>query len=336
MLWGGMNVTQFGALPDGARVERILIGLGDLEATILTYGAVIQDLRVAGQPVVLGLATLADYVAHSSYFGAVVGRCANRIAGGSFTLDGETFHLELNEKGRTHLHGGPGGFDKCVWALADAGPDFAELKLERPDGDQGYPGAVVVFCRYELHADRRMRIVLRGEADRPTLLNLATHSYFNLDGGGDVRDHGLRVDADTYLPVDADGLPTGEQRPVRGTPFDFRRMRRIGDATMIDHNFCITDAPLCDPRLVARLEAASGGLALEVSSTEPGLQVYDGAKIAVPVAGPHGRRYGAYAGLCLEPQRWPDAVHHPGFAGAVLRPGETYRQITDYAFPPAR
>lgn len=322
----------FARLADGTAVDRVALRGGRLEVGVLSYGALIQSLAVDGFPVVLGFDAFAPYLRNPAYLGVIAGRCANRIARGRFRLDGAAHALPCNDADN-HLHGGDGGFSTRLWAVGEVEEHAVTLTLDSAAGDQGYPGRVRVSCRYEIRADATLRITLTGETDAPTLLNLAAHSYFNLDGSPDVLGHRLSVAADSYLPVDAQAIPTGEIRAVAGSPFDFRRPRRLagdGPRPALDHNFCLAAAPSPAPRPAARLEAADGSLALDIATTEPGLQVYDGAKL--DVAGPGGRRYGAHAGLCLEPQRWPDAINHPGFAGAVLRPGETYRQITDYVF----
>lgn len=335
-----MGERLFGALPDGAPARCIGIARGDLSADIITYGAAIRDLRIGGRSVVLGFDTLDDYLAHSPYFGAIAGRHANRICGGRFRLDGKEHVLERNEAGRHHLHGGAAGFGKRLWSLADHGAAHVELTLVSPDGEGGYPGRVEARCRYEIGADACFRITLSAETDRATLVNLAAHSYFNLDGTPDILGHDLTIEAEAYLPVTGEAIPTGEIRPVAGTPFDFRTPRAIGAAgggaaTAYDHNFCLSPAATADPRSVARLAGPLSGLVMDVLSTEPGLQFYDGYKLAVPCPGLGGRRYGARAGLCLEPQRWPDSPNHEAFAGAVLRPGERYRQVTEYRFSTA-
>lgn len=331
-----MSVSQFGQLADGTPVERVAIARGELSAAIMTIGAAITDLRVGGRNVVLGFDDLASYLAHSPYFGVIAGRHANRIAGGRFRLDGEEVQLDRNERGRNHLHGGANGFSRRLWALRETGPAHVVMALVSEDGEAGYPGRVEATARYELpKAGDRLRIVLEVVTDRPTLVNLATHSYFNLDGSDDIGGHLLRIEADAYLPVDDEAIPTGEVRPVAGTPFDFRRLRRIdaeGVCVSYDHNFCLSTVPMGEPRPVARVVGQGSGLVMDVLTTEPGLQVYDGGKLAVPCPGLDGRRYGPRAGLCLEPQRWPDSPNHRHFAGAVLRPGELYRQVTEYRF----
>ena len=333
------RLTAFGRCADGTSVERVdLVGEG-LAASLLTYGAVIQDLIIAApdgpRSVVLGFDGLADYVAHSPYMGCIAGRFANRIRDGRFPLDDRTYQLSLNGNGRTHLHGGWRGFGQRVWQLESAAADSVRLSLVSPDGEEGYPGCVRVSCTYRIAAPMQLSIELEATTDAPTIVNLAAHSYFNLAGHGDARDHSLAIDAGAYLPDDSDLIPTGELRAVAGTEFDFRSLRRIriGDPPVrYDYNFVIASTPSDTPRRMARLEAPDGSVALEVWSTEPGVQFYDGGQIAVPVPGRGGRHYGPFSGVCLEPQRYPDAPNHAGFTNTVLRPGETYRQITEYRF----
>lgn len=333
------EVNGFGSCDDGTPVERVRFSGEGLSASILTYGAVIQEMSIetaAGpHPVVLGFERLEDYVRYSPYMGCIAGRFANRIRDGRFVLDGGEYQLSLNENGLSHLHGGNRGFGQRVWRIDELTEGSVSLSLVSPDGEEGYPGCVTVVCTYRLAGPRQLSIELAATTDSPTLVNLAAHSYFNLAAKGDVRDHLLAIHADRYLPVDDNLIPTGELRPVAGTPFDFRSLRQIrhgGPPLLYDHNFVIDLAPVEAPREVARLDAPDGSVTLEVWSTEPGLQFYDGAKIAVPVPGLGGRRYGPFSGLCLEPQRFPDSPNHPGFTNAVLRPGQTYRQITEYRF----
>lgn len=324
---------------NGAPVERVQLRGEGLAVSVLTYGAVIQEMMVdtpgGARCVVLGFDRLEDYIAHSPYMGCIAGRFANRIRDGRFTLDGREYQLSLNENGRTHLHGGNRGFGQRVWALDDVSQDSVRLSLVSPDGEEGYPGTVQVACTYRLSGPMQLSIELTAATDAPTIINLAAHSYFNLAGDGDIRGHRLAISAPQYLPVDDDLIPTGEFRPVAGSEFDFRNLRLIerGDpAVRYDHNFVVAREAADAPRRAARLEAPDGSLALEVWSTEPGLQFYDGSKIAVPVPGLGGRRYGPFSGLCLEPQRFPDSPNHPDFTDAVLRPGEIYRQVTEYRF----
>lgn len=329
--------TSFGKLSDGSAIEEIVIAGGDLEVSIISWGAVIRDLRYRGETRVLGFGRLEDYVSASPYFGCIAGRYANRIADGCFTLDGKTYQLDLNEGGRTHLHGGTKGFAKLPWQVVDATGDSVLLRLVSPDSDQGYPGQVTVTCRYRIENGETLSLTLEATTDSPTIVNLAAHSYFNLDGTPDTLSHELEIAADHYTPVDDRLIPTGELRSVAGTPFDFRKPRKVYLETKdgrqaYDHNFVIAPTAGATPRHGATLIGPKSRTRMEVLSTEPGLQFYDGAKLAVNLPGLSGHRYGANAGLCLEPQRFPDTPHHPQFGSAVLRPGETYRQVTRYRF----
>lgn len=330
-----MGVSTFGRLAGGEEVLEIGLAGGGLGVDVLTYGAVLRDIRLStaegARSVVLGYSRLADYVAFSPYFGAIVGRCANRIAGGGFELDGRRIALDRNEGGRTHLHGGSRGFSARVWDVVDLGPDAVTLQLVSVAGDQGYPGTVTARCRYALPSPGRLTIALDAVCDAPTIVNLAAHSYFDLDRGLTILDHRLMVPADAVTPVDRALIPTGVLAPVEGTGLDFRAPRPVRDAgASLDLNYVLSMAPVAAPRLVARLEGSRSGLVLELHSTEPGLQVYDGNVMAGPVPLADGRPVRRNGGICLEPQRFPDAVHHPEFPSVLLRPGETYRQRTEY------
>jgi aldose 1-epimerase len=327
----------FGSLADGTEVQEVTIEGGGLSVDVLTLGAVIRHIRVdtpdGPRPVVLGFDRLDHYLDHSPYFGAVAGRCANRTRGGDLPIDGRHFQLDRNEAGRTHLHGGRGGFGARVWSIVDRADDAVTLELVSADGDQGYPGTVIARCRYAATGEGRLTIDLTAVTDAPTAVNLATHSYFDLDRGETILDHVLTIAADAVTPVDEALVPTGAVTPVAGTALDFRTSQPVGVAGgSLDLNYVLADAPRPEPRFAARLEGAVSGLSLEVWTTEPGLQVYDGNMMAVPVPGADGREVRRNGGICLEPQRWPDAVHHPDFPNVILRPGETYRQRTEYRF----
>lgn len=340
-----MSVARFGTLADGTEIVRVDLAGGGLALTIITFGAVIQDLAFdAGRGLqrrVLGFPRLADYVDHSPYCGCIAGRYANRIAKGRCFIDGQPVELTRNENGRTHLHGGHPGFSHRAWRLLDHGPGHVTLELVSPDGEQGYPGNLIARCTYRISGDGELTIELGAESDRATLVNLAAHSYFNLDGGPDIRNHVLEIPALGYLPVDADLVPTGEIAAVPGTAFDFRQGRRIvpsprEDAPVeYDHNFIIALERRETPQAMARLTGPESRTRLEIFSTEPGLQFYDGARLDIAVPGHDGRHYGNYAGLCLEPQLFPDSPNHPTFPSALLSPGETYRQVTQYRFSAA-
>jgi aldose 1-epimerase len=328
----------FGRTEDGEEVRRVTIGGGGLTAHIITWGATLQDLRLDGHApsLVLGFDTFDPYPAHSPFFGATVGRFANRIAQGQFRLDGRTYQLDRNQQGVHHLHGGSKGIGKRVWGIADRGADFVRFEITDPDGHMGYPGTCRITCTYRLADDGVLSVLHEAETDRPTICNMAHHSYFNLDGEADILDHELTIDADHYLPVDEGQIPTGEIAPVAGTPLDFRQSRVIrladGDGQFpYDHNYCLADARRSQ-RNVAQVRSPKSGIAMAVHTTEPGLQFYCGFKVAVPVAGLDGATYSAHCGLCLESQIWPDSPNHDGFPSAVLRPGERLRQATDYIF----
>ncbi len=328
----------FGTAADGSAVHRISIKGGGLTAAVLTYGGVLQDLRLDGHdaPLVLGFDDFAHYLDQSPYFGAIPGRCANRIQDGRFTIDGERYQADRNFLGKHTLHGGSAGTGKRMWRLAGRGDDFVTLHLTDPDGGMGFPGTLEISCTYRLKPGGILRLELEATTDKPTLCNLSHHSYFNLEDGGssDILDHRLMLNAAAYLPVDDEMIPTGVVQPVEGTPFDFRRARPIrpdGEKVDYDHNFCLTSqrGPL---RHAAWAQAARSGVEMECWTTEPGVQFYAGHKVAREVPGHGGRMYKANAGFCLEAQIWPDAANRPYFPQALLRPGETSRQITEYRF----
>jgi len=331
--------ARFGQLPDGSEIQEVSIGGGDLSVSIITLGAVIRDVRLAGidHPLVLGFDDLDSYVKHSPHFGALVGRFANRIGGGHLTIDGQAYQLQLNENGRNHLHGGAGGFGGLPWQLVAHDDRSVTLGLTSADGDQGYPGRLEVTCRYAIETPATLRIEAEATTDAPTIVNLAQHTYFNLDDSPEILDHEAEIHADAYTPVDDDKIPTGEIRSVAGTPFDFRQLRTIrrqvdGERFLYDVNMVVARQKVSAPRPVARLRSPLNGVEVVIASTEPGVQFYDGQSMNVPVPGLGGRRYGVSSGVCFEPQLFPDAPNHPGFPNAVLRPGETYRQTTLFSF----
>ncbi|HEV7248172.1 MAG TPA: aldose epimerase family protein [Shinella sp.] len=334
----GSGNEIFGRLENGEAVERITIKGGGLTAHVLTWGAVIQDLRLEGHdaPLVLGFEDLAAYREHSPYFGATPGRCVNRIAGGRFSLDGQDFQLERNERGVTHLHGGSDGTGRQNWHVEHQGAEFVTLTLTDPAGRAGYPGTCALICTYRLAGDGMLSVTYEATTDAPTPVNLCQHSYFILDASTDALGHEIRLQAEHYLPVDENLIPTGEIHAVAGTPFDLRDwtpLRRQSEegGVAFDHNFCLSTARQAK-RPVAEVRSPLSGITLSVLTTEPGVQLYTGAKVAPPVPGLDGRRYGPFAGFCLETQTWPDAINHAGFPNAVLRPGETLWQETDYVF----
>lgn len=333
-----MSPETFGAAPDGSTVGKVTISGGGLTASILSWGCVVQDLRLSGHepPLVLGYPRYEDYRDHSPYFGATAGRYANRIAHGRFAIDGEAVQLDTNFLGKHTLHGGIRGIGKRNWRFAEVGQDRAVLEIVDGDGEMGFRGTCRFRATFSLPGDGVLAIRYEGETDAPTIVNLAHHSYFNLDGGADILDHELQMAADAYIPVDEEMIPTGEVLPVAGSDFDFRALRPIrretaGAQVQYDHNFCLSAArtPL---RAVALARSPRSGVAMAVATTEPGVQFYAGHKLNTPVAGLGGAAYGAYAGFCLEAQTWPDSPNRPYFPQAVLRPGEAYVQETQYRF----
>lgn len=333
------TVTRFGEVEGTEILESVIASEAGAQARIITWGAVLRDLVVPGprgrQRVVLGLDRMADYVAHSPYFGAIVGRYANRIGGARFALDGEVFRLVTNE-GENQLHGGPRGFGQRPWSLVEAGLSRATLALVSEDGDMGYPGRLSALCSYSFVGPATLRIVLEAVCDRATPVNLTTHSYYNLDGGPDILNHQLSIAADHVTPTDADLIPTGEVRAVAGTAYDFRQPRRIGPpedngGILFDVNFVLRHGTGALGH-AATLASEASGLAMELWTTEPGLQFYGGHLLHMPVPGLGGARYGRFGGLCLEPQRFPDGPNHPHFPPTILRPGLVSRQVSELRF----
>jgi aldose 1-epimerase len=338
----------FGHTADGRAVTRHVLVRGRLHVAIIDFGAVITAIEVpdrAGRPanVVLGLDTLRGYETVSPSFGAVIGRYANRIAGGRFSLDGQTYRLPVNE-GPNTLHGGPGNFGTRLWRAEHA--DATSLALARlsPDGEEGFPGTLDVRVRYSLPEDGVLRIDYAATTDRPTVLNLTNHSYFNLagEGTGSVLGHVVQVAADAFTPTDATQVPTGAIRPVDGTPFDFRAPRRleerirVGDPQLAlakgyDHTFVLR-GPAGTLRPAAACIDPGSGRRLDVWTTQPALQLYTGNNLDGTLIGPSGRIYRSGDGVCFETQGFPDAPNQPGFPSTVLRPGETFATATEFRF----
>ncbi|MCG5211806.1 aldose epimerase family protein [Streptosporangium sp. KLBMP 9127] len=336
-----MKSEDFGTTAAGERVERFLLDNGGgLRVRILTYGAVIQSIEVPGASgdvadVVLGCETMPDYETRSRYFGAVVGRYGNRIAGGRFTLDGVTYELARNQ-GTNSLHGGLRGFDKRVWTAEPTGDDVLTLSYVSPDGEEGYPGTLRASITYTVTLSGELRLDYRATTDAPTVLNLTNHSYFNLAGAGsgDILDHVVTLDADRYLPVDDSKIPTGELAPVAGTPFDFTRPHPAGERIGADdpqirigdgYDHCWVFNP--GDGIKARVVHPGSGRTMEVLTTEPGVQFYTSNSLD-PAATPYGR----HAALCLETQHFPDSPNQRSFPSTVLRPGEEFSSTTTYRF----
>jgi|EndMetStandDraft_8_1072994.scaffolds.fasta_scaffold00987_10 aldose 1-epimerase len=345
-----LNREPYGETPDGNVVEIFtLANPGGVVVRILTFGAIVASVEAPDRDggrrnVVLGHPDLAGYVADTAHFGATIGRYANRIASGRFRLDGTEYQLERNNPPNA-LHGGLRGFDKVVWSAEPrAGVAVVTLRYRSADGDQGYPGTLDVAVTYTLSIDNVLSIDYAATTDRPTIINLTNHSYFNLagEGTGDIYGHELEIAADAFTPVDATLIPTGERRAVTATPFDFRTPLPIGarlrDADEqlqrgcgYDHNFVLR-GPAGTLRAVARLRDPSSGRVLEISTTEPGIQVYSGNFLAGSLVGPSRRCYRQGDGICLETQHFPDSPNQPHFPSTVLRPGQTFRSTTVWRF----
>lgn len=344
-------MTPFGTMPDGTPVESITLSGGGTAVTIITLGATVQAVTVPDRQgrvadVVLGYDDLAGYLAGSHYFGATIGRYANRIGGAAFTLDGKTYRTSANS-GLHTLHGGADGFDSKVWRITAVtqGPVASvTLRLVSPNGDQGFPGALTVDTTFAVDGGGTLTQVIRATTDAPTVINLTNHSYWNLAGGGSAMDHLLTVPAADYAPVDATLIPTGEFRPVAATPFDFRRATAIGkrvrdgrDAQLrysrgYDHAWAVSRTRSAEPRLVARLSDPGSGRTLEVLSTEPGVQVYSANFLDGATVGKLGRIYRMGDAVSLEPQCFPDTPNKPGFGSARLAPGELYDHHIAFRF----
>ncbi|WP_230529980.1 aldose epimerase family protein [Microvirga roseola] len=335
-----MGLERFGSTDDEDVLQATLTGPDGTEMCVLTWGAVIRDLIVPSasgpQRVVLGLNSIEDYIAHSPYFGAIVGRYANRIGQARFTLNGETHRLNANE-GRNQLHGGAMGFGSRLWTIIDRKPSALTLALVSDGGDMGYPGRLIATCTYELMDKARLRIVLEATCDRPCPVNLTTHSYFNLDGSPDISSHHLMIAGDFITPTQADLIPTGEIKCVEGTDYDFTTLRPIGAVQLMQHRICYdTNYVLREPsgelRHAATLKSLKNGLSMELWTSEPGLQFYDGHLLDMSVPGLGGAPYGPHAGLCLEPQRFPDGPNKAHFPASILEPGIVSRQVSELRF----
>ncbi|MGN5375961.1 aldose epimerase family protein [Sphingomonas hankookensis] len=351
--------ASFGTLPDGTAIEAVtLTGGNGVSARIMTLGATLQafnapdrDGRIAD--VTLGHDDAASYVTHPNYWGQTIGRYANRIAGGTFTLDGRSYRLTRNDKANS-LHGGTVGFDRRVWRIVSVtdGPTASvTMALDSPDGDQGYPARLAVTVTYALDDTGALTIDFDARSDAPTIVNLTNHALFDLGGegsGGGTMHHRLTIPASQYTPVDDALIPTGERRAVRGTVFDFTRGRIVGqdvrdgrDAQIVagrgyDHNFILDAGITRQPKLAARLEDPVSGRVLEVLTTEPGVQFYSGNFLDGTLIGKRGHVYRMGDGIALEPQKFPDTPNQPAFGSARVEPGRPYHHRMVYRLSVAR
>jgi len=347
---GSISNANFGKTADGRAVEIYTLRNGQgMEARIATYGGIVVSLTAPDRDgrfadVVLGYDRLDDYLKFSPYFGALIGRYANRIGGAKFTLNGKTYTLAQNN-GPHSLHGGLKGFDKVIWAAKGVEPangPALELTYLSRDGEEGFPGNLAVKAVYTLTNENELRIDFSATTDAATLCNLSHHSYFNLAGQGDVMKHEVCLNASRFTPADAALIPTGELKPVDGTPFDFRKPTAIGAriqaddpqlkfAGGYDQNF-VVDNPPGRLGLHARVYEPTTGRVMEVLSTEPGVQFYTSNHLNGSVPGKGGVVYQRYGALCLEPQHFPDSPNKPNFPPVVLQPGHNYRNTTIYKF----
>jgi aldose 1-epimerase len=347
-----ITCRDFGVLPDGRKVDEYTLDNGfGVALSALTYGGIVTAIRVPDREgrvdnVVLGFATLDDYIARNPHFGTITGRYANRIAGARFVLDGQTHRITAND-GPNSLHGGERGFGRRLWTAterrgAQDGSVALELAYSSAHEEEGYPGRLEVTVRYTLTAANEWRIDYRATTDRPTVINLTHHDYFNLAGRGSALDHSLMIAASRYAQVDRHLIPVGIAH-VAGTPFDFRSPTRISQrirdgvdqlvlARGYDHNWILDRHDGRALALAARLEHEASGRALEIDTTEPAIQFYSGNFLDSGLVGPSGQTYRQGDGLCLETQHYPDSPNQPEFPSTVLRPGEMFESSTLHRF----
>jgi aldose 1-epimerase len=355
----GPSFTEsiYGKMPKGGNItEYVLTNKNGMVVKCIEYGAIITEIHVPDKngklaDVALGCSKLEDYLKGTPYFGTNAGRCANRIAKGKFKLDDKEYTLATNNDAN-HLHGGKEGFDKKVWKgepfLGTSGPGV-KFTYRSPDGEEGYPGNLSVTLSYTLTDNNEIEVTYRATTDKPTVCNLAHHSYFNLAGhnSGDITSHGVQIAAKNYTPADDTLIPTGKIAPVAGTPFDFTEVKAIGKdlekaggkPVGFDLNYVLEKGTTERPEFAAAVFEPKSGRTLVVLSTEPGLQFYTGNFLDGTVTGKGGAVYKQYNGFCMEPQKFPDSVNKPEWkekSNTVLRPGETYKQTTVYKFGVAK
>lgn len=346
-----INRQDWGALPSGDAIDLYTLrNANGIEISITNFGGRIVTLKTPDSSgkvadIVLGFDTLDEYVEKNPFFGALVGRYANRIANGKFVLDGKTYKL-LQNNGPNALHGGAIGFDKVKWqAHPDGGGKHASLGLQyvSKDGEEGYPGTLRTTVTYALDDDNSFTIDYRASTDKKTVLNLTNHSYFNLAGHshGTIVDHDVMINADRFTPSNEHQIPTGELRPVANTPLDFLKSHKVGDqidskdeqiaiAKGYDHNYVVNGSGM---RLAARAVHPGSGRVMEVHTTQPGVQFYTGNHLPEKIKGKGGAVYGFRGAFCFETQHFPDSPNQPSFPTTVLEPGSEYHQVTVFKFP---
>ena len=319
-------IENFGTTEAGEAVEKITLAAGDIRVSILTWGAVLQSVRLAAVPynITLGSDILADYIGKMRHHGSLIGPVANRITGAKAVIGGKECQFEVNQADSITLHSGTAGTHRRLWQRGATGADFVELSVILPDGEGGFPANRTITARFEVAAPATLRLTVTAQADGETILNMANHSYWNLDGSDTWSGHQMQLLADHYLPTTDLFTPTGEVLPVEGTAMDFRELREIrAGRDVFDTNFCVAPARrgLTD---VLHLRGTSG-LQMTIATTEPGLQVYDGRNAQRP-----GRP--TYEGLAFEPQFWPDAPNYPAFPSITLAKDEPWQQISEWRF----
>jgi aldose 1-epimerase len=347
--------SAFGQLSDGSAVEAVVLkNDAGISATVITYGATLQSVIAPDREnkpadIVLGYDDLAGFVEHPNYFGVTVGRYANRIGGGRFTLDGKTYQLPQND-GENSLHGGTAGFDKRNWRIVSVKQGKSAsvtMELVSAAGDQGYPGTLTTRVKYELDSSGDLVIDFTAATDAPTIVNMTNHAIFNLSGEGGARDAldmQLTIPASRFTPVNDKLIPTGELRPVAGTPFDFTQGRVLAQSVRdgtdpqivigrgYDHNFVLDAGLTAEPKLAAKLVDPISGRVLEVLTTEPGIQLYTGNFLDGTLVGKKGHVYRMGDGVALEPQKFPDTPNKPAFGSARVDPGKPYHHRMIYRF----
>jgi len=348
---GSDSVTSkyFGKTPQGEPVYlHTLTNKNGMSVSIMDYGATVVKLIVPDRngklgDIALGFDKLTPYFPLTTYFGATIGRYGNRIAKGQFELDGHSYQLPLNDHGNS-LHGGDKGFDKRVWKEEAVESDSPAVRFSRlsPDGEEGYPGNLYTSVTFTVTEDNRLRISYQATTDKPTVINLTNHTYFNLAGAGNgtVLDDVVAIRANAYTPVDSGLIPTGEIKDVKGTPFDFTsptpiglHLKEVGGKPVgYDHNFVLEKGLFSDWSLAARVEEPTTGRTMEVYTDQPGLQFYTGNFLDGTLTGKGGKSYPQYAAFCMETQHFPDSPNHDNFPSTVLKPGDTYKTTTVYAF----
>jgi aldose 1-epimerase len=341
-----LEISEFGKLPDGSTAHLYTFkNSKGMVVKATDFGLIITEILVPDKSgkvgdVVLGFDNLDRYLKGHPFFGAVAGRYANRIAKAKFALDGKDYTLAANN-GKNHLHGGKVGFDKKLWTAKDvstADNAAVEFTYTSKDGEEGYPGNLALTIRYTLDDNNTLTIDYGATTDKKTVINVTNHSYFNLAGSGTVLDHDLEIEADQYTPVDSELIPTGEIAPVKGTPLDFTTPHKIGERIEktglggYDHNFVLRGGVVAKPRLAARAHDPKSGRVMEVSTTEPGVQLYTAIGLDGSISGVGGVKYPKSGAFCLETQHFPDSPNKPNFPSVVLEPGKKFQSTTSFKF----